>query len=265
MIPRSDTPPSAHLAATHAIILAAGLGSRLNANEGHKLMVELGGRTMLAWHLANFARLGVQQVTVITGYEHEALTRAIATLPADQIPRGITLGTAHNPDFRTSNGISVLTGVDAVPDGIPFWLTMSDHLFDPALFDTLHHSFRPGPEVQGMLVVDRKLATIFDMPDATKVSLDPTSGRLRAIGKDLADFDLVDAGLFWCGTGFVQALRAEKAHRQDCSTSDAVRRLDALGQFAFWDLGPHLWQDVDTPGARAHATRLLANHWQLDT
>lgn len=264
MISSPETPDPVTPIATHAIILAAGLGSRLNAGEGHKLLVELGGRTMLAWHLSNFACLGVQTVTVITGFEHETLTRAIHALPADQIPAGVTLGTAYNPNFRTSNGISVLAGVDATPGGVPFWLTMSDHLFDPALFSTLHQTFRPAPEVQGMLVVDRKLPTIFDMPDATKVSLHPDTGRLRAIGKDLEDFGLVDAGLFWCGPGFVEALRAEKARRQDCSTSDAVRRLDAQGQFTFWDLGPHLWQDVDTPGARAHAARLLANHWQFD-
>jgi|GEM_PF-1721241 len=256
----------------HAIILAAGFGSRLQADEGHKLLVKIGGRTMLSWHLENFHRLGVSRVTVVTGYENEVLARAIAEGAARE---SITVRCAHNPDFKTSNGISVLAGVDAAraemgDAALPFWLTMSDHLFDPALFKTLGASFAPafhqragGPE--GMLVVDRKLDTIFDMPDANKLAFepgaDPGAAPLRAIGKDLAEFELVDAGLFWCGAGFVEALRAEKRERADCCTSDAVHRLDARGAFAYWDLGAHLWQDVDTPEARAHA-EVLARAWR---
>lgn len=248
----------------HAIILAAGFGSRLKADEGHKLLAEVGGRPMLAWHLDNFIRLGVRYVTVVTGYENEVLSRAVAAHMSDELSQEIKVSCAYNPDFKTSNGISVLAGVDGFigsddasgAAAIPFWLTMSDHLFDPALFAYLREDFIPHDSTQGMLVVDRKLDTIYDMPDATKLSVN-SAGSLLGISKELEDFNLVDAGLFWCADGFVQALREERATRGDCSTSDAVRRLDAAGQFAYWDLGPYLWQDVDTPGARAHAEKLV--------
>lgn len=256
----------------HAIILAAGFGSRLQAEEGHKLLVEIGGRTMLSRHLENFHRLGVSRVTVVTGYENKVLAGAISEAEARE---SITVRCAHNPDFKTSNGISVLAGVDAAradmgDHAVPFWLTMSDHLFDPDLFFKLRETFSPAysagvDNVEGMLVVDQKLDTIFDMPDANKLAFDrddkTSDARLRAIGKDVPDFELVDAGLFWCGQGFVEGLRAEKRERGDCCTSDAVRRLDARGTFCFWDLDEHLWQDVDTPEARAHA-ELIAQDWR---
>src|SRR5690554_1173162 len=153
----------------HAIILAAGFGSRLQADEGHKLLVKIGGRTMLSWHLENFHRLGVSRVTVVTGYENEVLARAIAEGAARE---SITVRCAHNPDFKTSNGISVLAGVDAAraemgDAAVPFWLTMSDHLFDPAMFLKLREAFPPAygdrsDGVEGMLVVDQKLDSIFD-------------------------------------------------------------------------------------------------------
>lgn len=244
----------------HAIILAAGFGSRLDPDEGHKILVEVGGRTLLDAHLSNFAKVGVEHLTVVTGYRSEALA---AQLEAHSHRSGLAVHTAFNPDFESSNGLSVLAGVDAAGEAlgdavaVPFWLTMSDHLFDPALFERLGRDFLPADpaECQGMLAVDRKLDTIFDMPDANKVQT--RDGELVAIGKQLADFDLVDVGLFWCHEGFVDALRAELAERGDCNTSDAVRRLSAAGQFCFWDVGPHLWQDVDTPGARAHAEELV--------
>ncbi|QDG53273.1 hypothetical protein FIV42_21755 [Persicimonas caeni] len=245
---------------THAVILAAGFGSRLAPEEGHKILAKIGGRSLLDYHLDNFARLGVEHLTVVTGYKNEALTEA---LESRSLPQGMQLRAAYNADFESSNGISVLAGVDAAVEALgadsalPFWLTMSDHIFDPALMERIERDFLPVEPgtIEGMLGVDHKLDTIFDMPDANKIAV--SNGEFQDIGKELEVFNLIDVGLFWCGGGFVEALRAEKAERGDCNTSDAVRRLCAADAFCFWDVGPHLWQDVDTPEARAHAERLV--------
>lgn len=242
----------------HAVILAAGMGSRLAAEEGHKILARVGGRAMIDYHLENFARLGVEHITVVTGYRREELEATLAGWP---LPEGMTLGFAHNPDFRLSNGVSILAGVDQRIGEAPFWLSMSDHLFEPALFDDLA-GFMAGESAafQGLLGVDYKLASVFDMPDANKIDL--RDGGF-AIGKDLETYTAIDVGFFWCGAGFVQALRAERAQRGDCNTSDAVRRLVAADQFCFWDVQERLWQDVDTPGARAHAEDLIKG-WRAD-
>jgi 1L-myo-inositol 1-phosphate cytidylyltransferase len=249
--------------ATHAVILAAGFGSRLQAQEGHKLLATIGSRTLLHYHLHAFASLGVRDVTVVTGFRHEALEAAIHTACADA-SLGLHVSTAHNPAFKGSNGLSVLAAVEHNPAlrSSPFWLTMADHLFDPALFTHLASPHAPhiDDHAQGALYVDAKLDSIFDMPDATKVALD-THGQLAAIGKEIDPFHLVDVGLFWCAPGFVDALAQARDARGDCSTSDAVRSLCAQRAFSFPDIGPFTWQDVDTPEARAHAERLLLT-WQ---
>ena len=244
---------------THAVILAAGFGSRLAAKEGHKLLVPLQECSLLQWHLAFFKALGVTQVTIVTGHEHHALEEAIHA--ATKHDRSLTIRTRYNQDFERSNGISVLTGAHKAP--APFWLTMGDHVFDPALAPHLLdlHPRWLTPHIQGALVVDPKLASIYDMPDATKVWLGP-EGELLAIGKEIPSYNVVDVGLFYCDTGFLQALEDERLARGDCSTSDAVKRLSAQGAFAFPQVGAHTWQDVDTPGAHAHA-RALSTHWPL--
>lgn len=241
---------------THAIILAAGFGSRLQPEEGHKILTRVDDRPLLDYHLENFARLGVDDVTVVTGYESDAL---MAQLAEWSVPHQIELHAAYNPDFESGNGQSVLAGVDAARDALgdaatPFWLTMSDHYFEPALFDRLARDWTAGEGTAVMLAVDHKLETIFDMPDANKLRVD--DGELEAIGKELEDFDRIDVGLFWCDAAFVDALESERAERGDCSTSDAMRRLAARGQAEFWDIGACLWQDVDTPEAHAHAESL---------
>lgn len=231
-----------------ALILAAGLGSRLSAEEGHKLMAKVGGKPMLQHHLEGLERLGVERLTVVTGHANAELEEQL-----DAWASAVVIQHVYNPEYRKSNGLSVLAGARVIER--PFWLLMSDHLFEPALFDRLRDAApRIESAFEGMLAIDRKLDTIYDMPDATKLQLED---RLVAIGKEIEPFNVVDAGLFWCGKGFVGALAAEAELRGDCSTSDAVRRLDAAGTFDFWDVGPCLWQDVDTPGARAHAEKLL--------
>lgn len=241
-----------------AIILAAGFGSRLSADESHKLLTPVGSRTLLGHHLHNFACLGVEEVIVVTGYRGAELTEAVDDHEA---PAALTVRCAHNRSFEGQNGISVLAGVEALSSPTqPFWLTMSDHLFDPALFDDLRRRFdnERDPRWQGALAIDTKLDTIFDMPDATKVR----RGEDFAIGKQLQQFDAVDVGLFWCAQGFVEALRAEQGERGDCSTSDAVRRLQREERFGFWDIRDALWQDIDTPEAHRHAESLLARGFE---
>ncbi|MFU8804548.1 MAG: NTP transferase domain-containing protein [Bradymonadaceae bacterium] len=242
----------------YAMILAAGFGSRLNPEEGHKLLAHVGGRPLIDYHLDNFARLGVHTTIVVTGHRSDDLE---APLEAVERPEAMDIVFAHNADYKRSNGLSVLAGVErlrACEDGgfAPFWLTMSDHLFEPAFFDDLASRFHAGRSSrwQGALGVDYKLDTIFDMPDATKVAVGTAPLR---IGKELERFDAVDVGLFWCDRGFVAALEEERALRDDCSTSDAVRRLHEQDAFGFWDIGHRFWQDVDTPGAHEHAEVLL--------
>ena len=241
-----------------AIILAAGFGSRLQLRATHKLLTVVGGRTLLDHHVRNLERLDVHRVVVVTGHEAKVLTEKVCNYDWRSTNN---IKSKFNPDFQKGNGLSVLAGVEGLEGDEPFWLTMSDHLFDPALYDRLADRFfdeRPS-HWEGALMVDTKLDSIFDMPDATKVRRDPDD---FAIGKELERFDAVDAGLFWCGPGFVEALRKERKARGDCSTSDAVRRLYLDGRFGFWDIGELLWQDIDTIEALAHAEYLLAEKFR---
>ena len=238
-----------------AVLLAAGLGSRLGAPEGHKILARIGGRTLLDRHLENFARLGVRDLVLVAGHRADELASAVEALP-----RGpVRLRVVTNPDYMLSNGTSVLAAVDQADlRKTPFWLSMGDHLFEPALFDDIARGERaPHAGARGALWVDQKIGEVYDLPDATKLRLGE-GGRVEAIGKGIEPFDRIDVGLFWCAPDFCEALREEREERDDCSTSDALRRLDARGVFELIDVGPRRWQDVDTPGAREHAAHLIA-------
>lgn len=233
-----------------AVVLAAGLGARLgDERDVPKPLRAVAGRPLVVRVLERFAAAGAERAVVVVGHR-EAEVRA--GIMAGRVPLPVEF--VSNPRFRLSNGLSVLAARPAVGER-PFFLSMSDHIFDPELIASLAAAELPAGGL--VLAVDRKLDAIFDMDDATKVETD--GDRIAAIGKQLADFDAVDTGLFACTPALFDAIAAIAAARPDgdCSLSDGVKALAARGLALVHDIGAGRWQDVDTPESFAHAEKLF--------
>jgi 1L-myo-inositol 1-phosphate cytidylyltransferase len=231
-------------------IIAAGTGSRLRSEKGPpKPLRELAGRALILRVLDRFAEAGVARAVVVVGYRADEVR---AGVEAADPPLPVAF--VENPRFLMSNGLSVLAARPAV-GARPFFLSMADHVFETSLIRGL--AAAPLPADGLVLAVDRKLEAIYDMDDATKVRT--ADGRIAAIGKELPDFDAVDTGLFACTPALFEAIAAAAARRADgdCSLSDGVSAMVASGRARVHDIGPGRWQDVDTPGAVAHAEKLF--------
>lgn len=85
-----------------AIILAAGRGSRMKnlTDECPKCLVELRGRSLLAWQLMALREAGIEEIAIVTGYKRELLT--------DQ---GLT--EFHNPRWAETNMVASLACAQA--------------------------------------------------------------------------------------------------------------------------------------------------------
>ncbi len=228
------------------VILAAGFGSRLNSDEGTpKPLLSVKGRPLILQVIDRFREAGVGEAAVVLGHRAAEIE---AVLSAE--PLGVSLSCVLNPRYELSNGLSVLAARGVVGER-PFFLSMSDHMFERSLIEGL--AAAPLPPDGLVLAVDRKLDTIFDMDDATKVVSD--GGRIVSIGKSLTTFDAVDTGLFKCTPALFEAIfERSAAHPEgDCSLSQGVEALTARGVARVHDIGEGRWQDVDTPETRAHA------------
>jgi 1L-myo-inositol 1-phosphate cytidylyltransferase len=241
-------------AISQAVILMAGAGTRLRGpgKDCPKPLVPVLGRPLVSYTINALARAQIRTINAVVGFEGAALAATLKPL----VPASMQLRVIENADWRKQNGISLLAAEKHV-DG-PFLLTMSDHIFDESIVDLLLRAAIPD---QINLAIDRKLDSIFDRDDATKVQT--RGNNIVMIGKDLPDYDAIDTGLFVCSPAIFQYLNRAKRNG-DCSLSDGVRAMAADGKAHAIDIGESWWQDVDTEAMLAAAedhlrTRLRRN------
>ena len=116
-----------------AIILAAGVGRRLgSAHQSPKVLLEFGGSTLLARHLAALAANGIEDVAITIGHEGDMIRQAVATLaPAQRITF------VENPDYRTGSVVSLAVQAAQLRSGRPILLMDGDVLYDQRMIGRL--------------------------------------------------------------------------------------------------------------------------------
>lgn len=232
------------------VVLAAGLGSRLRERDDGviKPLMPVGGVPMVFRALRQLEQAGCDELVVVIGHRGAELRAAIEAAAPTTAP----IVFVDNPRYQLANGVSLLTARAALAP--TFVVAMADHLVGPSVM-ALARAHVPDPD-GATLLVDRRVAEVFDLDDATKVKSEGT--RLRAIGKQIADFDCIDVGVFVCSHGLLAALQGVLDRRGDASLSEGVAALASAGRMAVLDIGDGFWQDVDTPEMLAHAERCIA-------
>jgi CDP-L-myo-inositol myo-inositolphosphotransferase len=229
-----------------AVIVAAGKGARLVAeHEDPKPLQPLAGVPLIRRVMVCAAKAGIEHFCVVVGYRAERMRERLPAL----VPPGCGLEVIENPRFEEPNGVSLLAAARTLHE--PFALLMSDHIFSPVrLRRALEQHRRTG---RNLLAVEARRSFSGDLEDATLVSVE--RGRVKAIGKGLADYDAIDTGMFVLDA---EQLTAElEAAGPSPSISDGVRALAQAGELDALLLSEGTWQDVDTPQDRRAAEQLL--------
>lgn len=237
-----------------ALILAAGFGSRLREGgvDLPKPLQVVRGETLLVRTVTTLAAAGIEDVWVVVGFRADELEAAIAADAARWAAAGVRVHTILNPEFDKANGVSVLCARGVVAG--PFLLSMSDHVYDVAVATAAAAADMTAGDL--WLCVDRRVAEVYDIDDATKVKTE--ADRIVDIGKTIPAYDCIDCGVFAVNDALLDSLAAEKTRRGDCSLSDGVKHLARSGRARVADIGDAFWQDVDTPDAQQRAERELA-------
>lgn len=231
---------------TTAIILAAGMGTRLRDRAASKPLCPVAGKPLIDHALERLAAAGLTRAIVVTGYEADRIEAHLAK--GNRHPQPLTVETVRTRDWREPNGVSALAAAPLINS--PALLLMCDHLVEPALYRRMAES-HPGTGLT--LGIDRRLG--HEWVDPLDVTCVATEGdRIVAIGKEMQPHDCYDTGVFAVGSGFFAALAALPSP----SISNAVTALAVEGQARVVDCSDLAWLDVDDAKALAWAEEWLA-------
>ena len=201
--------------ARKCLVIAAGRGSRLASGGLPKPLFPLLGLPLIERTIVTAKRAGLEEFTVVTGYENDRVTQFLDRLA---LRRGISITHVVNEKWDGGNGLSVLAARDAIGQE-PFALLMADHVMEVSLLNgLLNESLEAGGVC---LAVDRNLSNpLVDLADVTKVRA--SDGRLEAIGKDLERYDAFDTGCFLCSPELFSALEEVQGQEGDGSLSAGI-------------------------------------------
>jgi choline kinase len=131
-----------------AVLLAAGVGRRLGQGDPRpKVLLEFGGRSLLARHVEALAAAGVDELVIVTGFEAEQIEGAVAALKAPFPIRMI-----GNPRFTEGSIVSLAAARDVLRSGATVVLMDGDVLYDRAMLTRMLAS-----KAENALLVDREL------------------------------------------------------------------------------------------------------------
>ncbi len=230
-----------------ALILAAGKGMSVSDPETPNCLTVVGRCTLLERTLGLLESLGVQKIGVVVGFGGAAVRRHVAGSSALSAITKRRVIFFENPDWEGPNGLSVLAARSFLTERT--LLIMADQIAAPALVQEVGGLASTGDRT--VLCVDRDLARVFDIDDATKVKL--AGDRVTDIGKGLTAYDAFSAGLFVMAPSLLDAL--DSLPRP--SLTEGVAAAAARGQVVAHDVGRKLWQDVDSAEMKLHAEWLL--------
>jgi len=231
------------------LIIAAGLGSRLASRGDSKPLVRLGGTPLIERVILTVMQAGVTDFYVVTGY-NDAKIREHLTTFSRQHP--VTIDFIHNEQWEKPNGISVLCAREKLRG--PFFLVMSDHLFDPAIVKDLRREGIAEGEIK--LGVDMRTVAnpLVDLDDVTKVLVE--DGKIKDIGKTIPTYNAFDTGIFLCDPALFQAL-AESIAGGNESLSGGVGKMADKKKARVFDIGNRTWLDIDDEAAFIKAETLF--------
>ena len=226
-----------------AIILSAGQGSRLGhlTDDRPKCLIEFGGRSLLDRQLDALAANGVEEAVVVTGFHDELVAAALARRNG-----GPKVRTIFNPFYKVADNTgSLFMARDELAGEVLVW--NGDTLVSDALMAKV-----VGNRQAGICVtIDRKHG--YDEDDM-KVIRDESNGRLRAIGKRIAQgVNAESIGLLAFRDGGAERFRdaIDRAMRTAEGTTiwylRVIHHLAQNGEVWTLDIEGDEWGEVDFP------------------
>ena len=237
-----------------ALIIAAGLGSRMYAVGDTKPLVSLLGLCLIERVILTAKKSGIKEFCIVTGYNGEKIREQLS----DGKKHGVKIQYIQNDQWTKGNAISVLKAKNYFKK--PFVLLMADHNYDHRILDRLLKT-KIGKD-ECILCVDNNPKDHLNIDDATKVLT--VDHRIETIGKNLSDYNCIDTGIFICNPVIFDALE-ESISKGDEGLSGGVKVLAQRNKMRYLRLADNFWIDIDNKTDLKNAERILCSKLKKDT
>lgn len=164
-----------------AIILAAGKGSRLGSytKDNTKCMLEVNGERLIDLSLKNLAKVGIEKLILVVGYEKENLMNYLGNSK-----HGVDIVYVSNDEYDTTNNIYSLYLAREHLKQEDTLLLESDLIFETSILEGLLADPRPS-----LAVVDKYESWM----DGTVVTLDKKNQITNFVPKKFFNYDHVES------------------------------------------------------------------------
>ncbi len=232
-----------------AIILAAGLGSRLQSTDYGipKPLVKIHKHSILEHVFVKFFRAGITRIILVTGFERTRVGMHARKI-ASQL--GLELILSHNFRYRQGNGTSLLQGFKTARSSAI--VSMVDHLHPVENYLVLSRS-----RVGSCAVVDYSIPLYVNLQDATKVMI--RGNRIARFGKRLKGFDAIDSGLFFFSRSAQEFLLSLATHLSPPLSISQLLNFAIQNRFSILPISLPInhWIDIDDAVDLQIARRLV--------
>ena len=231
----------------HAIILAAGRGSRLaehNPEGLPKCLLKVGGRSLLSRHLDLLFQFGVNRVDLVLGFEADHIIDHVGTLVSRP-----DVSFYFNPRYELGSVLSLLAAGATLDSGVPVLLMDADVLYHPSILKTLVET-----QIENCYLIDRNF-----VPGDEPVKIAVRDGLMVEFRKQLAtglDYDTIgeSVGFFRFGPECAAVIAKECSRFEteglvDAPHEEALRNvlLARPDWFGFEDVTGYPWIEIDFP------------------
>lgn len=220
-------------------ILAAGEGVRLRdiSSGKPKGLIPLLGITLIERVILSFRESGIRDFLIVTGYRADDLVNFLG----NGGKYGVKLEFHYNDKWQSGNGTSLYVLKDYLEKERNFFVTMSDHIFQPEM--TKEFTDHLDSDDISILCTQSKANHTGNIADATKVRVND-KGYIEEIGKDLKQYNSIDCGLFCFTPDIFHALEIASGKAKYALT-DGAAVLVANEKLKSFDIKKYYWQDVD--------------------
>ncbi len=236
-----------------AIIFAAGRATRLGPAHANcpKILLQVGGRSLLERHTEHLAAVGVRNLFIVTGHCREQIA---AVLPGLAERHGIRIYELHNPDFTEGSVISLHVALAVIESSTqPLFLMDGDVLYDVSLLNRLIASPHPSA-----LLADFGVEAVDDDPVLVPIRagrpfdlVKQWTGSADRVGESVGFFKLAPEHI---GKLAAETRARMSGIRRRDSLDEVLRALTMDGCFGMEDITGTPWTEIDFPHDVAFAT-----------